>query len=64
MKNKIAIQASNNKEENKEIIKILENLGGNNFDSLRGDASNIGFYYINDDNKISCGHIEGLIIKK
>lgn len=28
MKNNIAIQASNNIEENKEIIKILESLGG------------------------------------
>ena len=63
MKIKIAIRASDDKEENKEIIKILENLGGNNFDSLRGNASNVGFYYINDDNKISCGHIESLIIK-
>lgn len=63
MKNNIAIQASNNIEENKEIIKILESLGGNNFNSFKGDLSDCGYYYINSDNKISCGHVNGLIIK-
>lgn len=56
MRNKIAIQASNNIEKNIEIIKILENLGGkNNF--LIGLTNESSCYYIREDNLIECSSI-------
>lgn len=54
MKNKIAIQASNNIEKNKEIIKILENLGGKNNNFLTGYTSEHSCYCIEEDNLITC----------
>lgn len=57
MKNKIAIRASNNKEENKEIIKILENLGGEN-KFLIGRTDEFSIYCIKENNLIGCYSIE------
>lgn len=56
MKNNIAIQASNSTEENIEIIKILENLGGKNT-TLIGHTNKSSCYYIREDNLIECSSI-------
>lgn len=56
MKNRIAIQASNNIGENKEIIKILKSLGGKN-EFLIGHANQHDYYYIREDNLIECSDI-------
>lgn len=57
MKNKIAIRASSNKEENKEIIKILENLGGENKFLLTGNTDEYSCYYIGEDNLVYCVYL-------
>lgn len=57
MENKIAIQASNNIEKNKEIIKILESLGGKNNNFLTGYTGEYSCYCIEENNLITCFNI-------